>query len=241
MTSRFTTMNRLHSHSGGSQVKTSFILYLDQYEPIKNLTSEQKGKLLDVLFLYNLGEDPIIEDPIINLVFGFFKTTFDRDTDKYLKRCDKNRENIRKRWNKDSTTVYDGIQPHTKHTDSDSDSGTDSDSDKPKEPTLLEILKQKIKDHGYTEIQDKIIEFFKYRQAKPKRDRYKSEKGLNGLFRHIKECSESGLNPLTCLERTMEEEWKTPKPEYFNKPNNVYPINQPTGTRIKTDEEMNAK
>lgn len=110
-------------------MKNSFILYLDQYEPIKNLTAEQKGKLLDVLFLYNLDENPTIEDPIIKLVFGFFKTTFDRDTDKYLKRCDKNRENVRKRWNRKDTIEYDRIRSGTKHTDSDSDSGTDSESD----------------------------------------------------------------------------------------------------------------
>lgn len=89
---------------------------------------------------------------------------------------------------------------------------------KPKDE-ILDYLKTKITDYGYTEIEDKIIEFFKYRQAMPKRDRYKSEKGINGLFRHIKDLKDSGLNIFACLEMTMEEGWKTPNPDYFKNKN----------------------
>lgn len=100
-------------------MKKSFVLYQDQYEPIKGLTQEQKGCLLDAMFLYQIGE-PIPEgDPVVMMAFSFFKQTFERDNDKYLKRCEKNRENVRKRWDTKDTNVYDGIRTDTKHTDSD--------------------------------------------------------------------------------------------------------------------------
>jgi len=84
-----------------------------------------------------------------------------------------------------------------------------------KTDSLLNYLELKITDYGYTDIQEKIIEFFHYRQSFPKAKRYKSDKGINGLFRHIKNLNKSGLNIFECLEMTMEEGWQTPDPKYF--------------------------
>lgn len=108
-------------------MKKSFVLYLDQYEPIKDLTDEQKGRLLDAMFNYHNNNNFELSDPVIRMAFSFFKETFKRDRDKYLKRCNKNRENVLKRWNTNNTVVYDGIRSDTKHTDSDSDSESESD------------------------------------------------------------------------------------------------------------------
>lgn len=110
-------------------MKKSFVLYLDQYEPIKDLSDSQKGQLLDAMFRYHNDIKFELSDPFVKMAFSFFKETFKRDSDKYLKRCEKNRENVRKRWNRDNTTVYDGIQSDTKHTDSDSDTIVIDDSD----------------------------------------------------------------------------------------------------------------
>lgn len=102
-------------------MKKSFVLYLDQYEPIKDLSDEQKGQLLDAMFKYHNDVDFELTNPVLKMAFSFFKETFKRDYDKYLKRCEKNRENVRKRWDTKDTNVYDGIRPDTNHTDSDSD------------------------------------------------------------------------------------------------------------------------
>jgi hypothetical protein len=110
-------------------MKKSFILYLDQYEPIQSLTDKQKGILFDALFVYQSGKEPVLKDQVIKMAFGFFKQTFERDRAKYLKRCEKNRENINKRWNKEDTNVYERIRTNTKHTDSDSVSDNESESD----------------------------------------------------------------------------------------------------------------
>lgn len=50
------------------------------------------------------------------MAFAFIKAQIDRDTEKYNERCQKNRDNIRKRWNPENTNEYDGIQSYTKHT-----------------------------------------------------------------------------------------------------------------------------
>lgn len=129
-----------------NSMKKSFVLYLDQYEPIKDLSDAQKGQLLDAMFKYHNGLNFELSDPFVKMAFSFFKETFKRDSDKYLKRCEKNRENVRKRWNRNGTAVYDGIQPDTKHTDSDSDTIVIEDSDikekKPKKKKIPPSLKE---------------------------------------------------------------------------------------------------
>jgi hypothetical protein len=54
-----------------------------------------------------------------------FKNQFDRDKEKYEVVCDKNKENVRKRWDKKYTTVYDRIRSDTKNTDNDNDNVND--------------------------------------------------------------------------------------------------------------------
>lgn len=82
---------------------------------------------------------------------------------------------------------------------------------------LREYLEKTIEKNGYQAIKDQIIVFFKYRQAKPKAKQYQSEKGINGLFRDLAGCAESGLNLFDCLEIAMENNWQTIKPDYFKK------------------------
>lgn len=71
--------------------------------------------------------------------------------------------------------------------------------------------------NGFTPHSEKIIEFFEYRMKKPKKDRYQSEKGIDGLFRDMEACKKAGYSLVACLDITMERGWKTPSPEYFDK------------------------
>lgn len=68
-------------------MKKSFLLYHDMKESIDNvgLSYEQKGKLLEVIFCYHNGCDLPELDPLTNAAWGFMKTTFDRDIEKYEK------------------------------------------------------------------------------------------------------------------------------------------------------------
>lgn len=60
-------------------MKKSFILYYDQYEPIKNLTLEQKGILLDLLFCDTSEK----QDVLVNGIYLFFKQQIKRDLEKW--------------------------------------------------------------------------------------------------------------------------------------------------------------
>lgn len=120
-----------------TKVKKSFLMYVDMYAPTAALSLEQKGELWDAVFKFHSGEAVSISDPMAQMAFSFFRQVFERDAEEYERRCEKNRENVRKRWEVKDTTVYDriesnttvcdGIRHGTKHTDNDNDSDNDSD------------------------------------------------------------------------------------------------------------------
>jgi len=117
-------------------MKESVILYTWQYDSIKDLSLEDKGLLFDAIFHYaKTGEGQGQLSPVTKIAFSFIRNTMDYDSEKYQKRCEKNQENIRKRWNdlnKGDTNVYDRIpkiQTNTKRTDIDNDNDNDIDID----------------------------------------------------------------------------------------------------------------
>lgn len=117
------------------KVKKSFIMYVDMYAPTAFLSLEQKGELWDAVFKFHSGEAVSIPDPMVQMAFSFFRQMFERDAEEYERRCEKNRENVRKRWEakdttvcdriESNTTVCDGIRHGTKHTDNDNDNDND--------------------------------------------------------------------------------------------------------------------
>lgn len=131
----------------------SFILYTSDYQLIEGLTDEQLGQLTRALFIYARDGEVINLEPVVRMAFVFIKDKIDRSQQKYQKKCERNRENIRKRWNKSNTNdtkeyeripsdtnVYERIPSDTTRYISDSDS--DSDSDVSKETNILEPSKE---------------------------------------------------------------------------------------------------
>ena len=121
----------------------SFILYTSDYQLIEGLTDEQLGQLTRALFTYARDGEVIKLDPVVRMAFVFIKDKIDRNQQKYQKKCERNRENIRKRWNKSNTNdtkgneripndtnVYERIPNDTTRYLSDSDSDSDSDASK---------------------------------------------------------------------------------------------------------------
>lgn len=100
----------------------SFILYTSYYAFIEGLTDEQLGQLTRALFIYARDGEVTKLEPVVRMAFSFIKDNIDRNADKYQKRCERNRENIRKRWEKkytdntaeiNDTNVYERIQSNT--------------------------------------------------------------------------------------------------------------------------------
>lgn len=65
-------------------MKNWFFLYKEQYNPIKDLTLEQKGKLFDGIFLYQNGEEiDFLNDMVVKMAFSFIVQQFEKDSQKY--------------------------------------------------------------------------------------------------------------------------------------------------------------
>ena len=109
---------------GKGKQRDAFILYKSHYEPISGLTDEQLGRLFRAIFQWQINgkAEP---GPDIAIAFGFIINQCRVDNDKYLERCNKNRENIQTRWERDknNTTVFNRIQSNTKHTDKEKEKG----------------------------------------------------------------------------------------------------------------------
>jgi len=76
--------------------KEGFLLYKGFYEPIKHLSNEHKGLLIDAIFQYQIsGSEPETTSPI-KMAFEFFKNQFRIDDGKYEKIVARNRENGKK-------------------------------------------------------------------------------------------------------------------------------------------------
>jgi len=84
--------------------KESFIIYKGFYEPIKDMTDEQLGRLFRAIFNYH-SEGRTKVDTDIRMAFDFFLNQFKIDEKKYQAICDKNRENIKKYWDKQKDTT----------------------------------------------------------------------------------------------------------------------------------------
>ena len=82
---------------------------------------------------------------------------------------------------------------------------------------LLDYLISQIEPsgNGLKTYQDKITEFYRYRQKKPKAKRYQSEKSIVGFIRDCRRCLEIYADLGECLDITMERGWMTPDPEYL--------------------------
>lgn len=58
------------------------------------------------------GEEPNFKGAMAGL-WREFKDRIDTDAEKYATKCERNRENVKKRWMRDDTNVYDRMRKHT--------------------------------------------------------------------------------------------------------------------------------
>lgn len=90
--------------------KKSFVLYTDLIYTVDKLSNEQAGTLLKHLLRYVNDQNPVCDDPIIDIVFEPIKQQLKRDLYKWGKEKQDRSNNGRlgnlKRWNKD---LYDKV------------------------------------------------------------------------------------------------------------------------------------
>jgi hypothetical protein len=146
--------------------KKTLILFTELKEVFDTLSDEQAGQLIKAIFEYE--QTNILPDlqGLLKIVFIPIRQSIDRNRIKYNNVCEKNKENIGKRWNKNNTKNTSGkigIIENTKNTDKDKDKDSDKDKDnknnieerKLKFASTLEPFKSK---YG----RDLLNQFYKY-------------------------------------------------------------------------------
>ena len=85
-----------------------FIIYYDNEIIVGRLSDDEAGKLFKSLFPYATERiKPNFEDsPALAMAFDVLSLTIDRNAEWYKQKCEKNRENIKKRWEKKHTNEY---------------------------------------------------------------------------------------------------------------------------------------
>ena len=118
-----------------SKEQKGFVVYGDYKTVVDELDDVQVGKLFRGMLDYFVsGEEPEFTD-VLKFVFIPIKQQMDRDGDKYEKRCERNRANVKKRWNKsdtNDTNVYDRIRKIRTYTN-DTNTNTNKDTNKDKD------------------------------------------------------------------------------------------------------------
>ena len=101
-------------------MRDSFVLYRSLLKPIQGLSDEALGRLFRAIYEYQENGSTDVDSDIA-IPFAYIVNQFRIDDDKYAQKCQRNRENIARRWRPDDsedegendTTVYDRIRPHT--------------------------------------------------------------------------------------------------------------------------------
>lgn len=107
--------------------KNSFILYTDYMEYFEMLSPTEQSSLIMAIFAYQKnGDEPTSLTPTANMAFRFIKDQLDRDREKYEKICEKNRENVMKRYNKSTTVYHNDTETENENY---TDTVTDTDND----------------------------------------------------------------------------------------------------------------
>jgi hypothetical protein len=97
-----------------SKEQKGFIVYGDIQDVLKELDDEQVAQLFRGMVNYFVdGKAPKFTG-VLKFVWIPIKQHMDRDAEKYEKRCEKNRENVKKRWER--TNEYERIRTNTNDT-----------------------------------------------------------------------------------------------------------------------------
>ena len=101
-------------------MRDSFVLYRSLLKPIQGLSDEALGRLFRAIYEYQENGSTDVDSDIA-IPFAYIVNQFRIDDDKYAQKCQRNRENIARRWRpgdsedegETDTTVYDRIRTYT--------------------------------------------------------------------------------------------------------------------------------
>jgi len=114
--------------------KNSFVLYCDLIHTVRKLRKEDAGELLLHILEYVNDENPVTENPIVDIAFEPIKQSLKRDLKKYEERAERSRENGKKGGRpKTQKTQQVILKPRKPDSDSVSDSVINKEKNNKKE------------------------------------------------------------------------------------------------------------
>lgn len=96
-----------------------FMIFYDNEVIVYRLADDEAGKLFKSLFPFakeRIKPDFIENSSALAMAFDIISLAIERNDEKYIEKCEKNRKNIEKRWNKENTSVYDRNSSNTNDT-----------------------------------------------------------------------------------------------------------------------------
>lgn len=149
-------------------MKKSIMLHEDTTALLEKLGASEAGLLVKAMIDYQNEREVNIDDPILAAVFESFKVKMDKDNADYEAKCQRNAENIRKRWN---TTEYDRIPDDTdenesipddthKHKQSISISKSNHKESKRFAPPSVDDVQEYCEEKGYQIDPEAFVDFY---------------------------------------------------------------------------------
>lgn len=186
----------------------TFMLYKNWKALFDSLTDEEAGQLIKALFCFACDGDTPELDRLISGMFLMMTQQMNADGAKWEKKCERNAENIRKRWNKSNTEKGSGIESNTTvyeriPTDTSNAVSYTKDTDKISKDKIREdkISKDKNKISPNAEAFERIWKQYPKREGK--KDAFAAfekaikkgttveqiENGIQAYCEHIKKCN----------------------------------------------------
>jgi|GEM_PF-1872082 len=142
-------------------------VYHDYYDKLGTLTDRQVGKIMRAALKYSIDGEILPLSSKENLIFTFLKSDIDRMKESYTERCEKNRENAKKRKRSlPNASEMSQEEEKEEYKDKEEDEYEEKDKEEgedntPPRPTIYEVLAYK-KEIGSNSL---ATAFFDYYQA----------------------------------------------------------------------------
>ena len=133
---------------------------------ISIMSTEQRGELLTAIYEYaRTRERPNVKDPVVKVAFASISGQINRDSEKYLAKCEKNKENGSKAHTSDrkrtdaNASDRKQTQANSADNDTDNDNDNDTDTDTESESDIIARGRYKnvrISDAEYAELSEEL-------------------------------------------------------------------------------------
>ena len=180
--------------------RDGIIIYVQQYEAIKDLSQSDKGLLLDAIFHYHITGEVMQElPPMVLMAFTFIRTSIDSNTRKYEAIVERNRENGKK-----------GGRPRNPKNPSEpkkADTDTDTDTDTVKDTKTKTVSIDDLFSNENILLKPIVSEWIAYK--KEIKDPYKTVRGMKAFVKELQKLSNNDPKVAKEItERSMANNWK---------------------------------